>query len=186
MENFENIESQWRSKVLPPSPANGPQRVISAARKLKKKQTQSQIILFITVLILALFFFYTSAYKSEPVSLGLGLMMCSLIIRIILEFISKAKLRALSVNQEVVEFRKGLLAYYNSRKWIHYLFTPVLFIIYILGFILLIPVFKDTLSKAFFNYVFYSSIVIFMFLVLLIGVQIIREMNTLQQLKKME
>ena len=186
MENFEKIKSQWSSKNLPSAPANGPQMVIATARKLKRKQTQSQIILCITVLILAWFFFYVSAYKSEMVSLGLGLMMGSLIVRIILEFISKAKLRALSVSQEVVQYKKGLVSYYNSRKWIHYLLTPVLFILYISGFILLLPDFKETLSQAFYAYIFYSSIVIFLFFVLLIGVQIIREMKTLQQLKKMD
>lgn len=186
MENFENIRAQWDKRDLPPPPSTGPQMAITKARQIKKKQTISQIVLSITVVILTVFFFYISAYKNSVVSLGLGLMIGSLLVRITVEFFSKARLRKLSVIQEVSNYKKSLISYYNSRKWIHFLLTPVLFILYITGFTLLLPSFEQSLSPGFYRYVFYSSIFIFLFLAIFIGVHIRREIQTLKELKNMD
>lgn len=183
MDNFENIRSQWEKRDLPPSPPSGPQMAISKARQMKYKQTIAQIVLSVTVVILAVFFFYISAYNSGIVSLGLGLMIGSLLIRIIVEFFSKSRLRKLSVFQEVNNYKKSLISYYISRQWIHFLLTPVLFILYFTGFALLLPSFEKSLSPGFYNYIFYSSILIFLVLAIFIGVNIRREMRTLEELK---
>lgn len=183
MDNFENIRSQWGNRDLPPSPESGPQMAISKAEHLKRKQLIGQIVLSLTVIILIGFFFYVSAYNSGIVSLGLGMMIGSLVVRIIVEYISQARLRKLSVMQEVDKYKKALISYYTSRKWIHYLLTPVVFIIYFTGFALLLPSFEQSLSPGFYNYILYSSIFIFLFFAVFIWIQVKRELTMLKELK---
>ena len=184
MDNFENIRSQWANRDLPPSPHSGPQMAISKANHLRKQQTIGLLVLSATVLILIAFFFYVSAYNSAIVSLGLGLMTSSLLVRIIVEFISQARLKKLSVTQEVSKYRNALVSYYKSRRWIHYLLTPVIFILYFIGFALLLPTFKQSLSPGFYAYVLYSSIFIFLIFAVFIGIHVRREMRLLRELKE--
>ena len=183
MDNFENIRSQWENRDLPSSPPSGPKMAISKANHLKRGQVISQLVLSLTVLILTGFFFYVSAYSSGIVSLGLGLMIGSLVVRIAVEFISHVKLKKLSVMMEVSKYKNALISYYSSRKWIHYLLTPVLFILYFIGFALLLPTFEQNLSPGFYHYVLYSSIFIFLFFAVFIGIQIKRELAMLKELK---
>lgn len=184
MDNFENIRSQWENRDLPPSPHSGPQMTINKATQLKRGQVIGQLVLSLTVLILTGFFFYVSAYSSGIVSLGLGLMIGSLVIRIAVEYISQLKLKKLSVMQKVTKYKNALISYYNSRKWIHYLLTPVIFILYFVGFALLLPTFEQSLSSGFYNYVLYSSVFIFIFFAVFIGIQIKREMAMLKELQE--
>lgn len=183
MDNFENIRSQWGNRDIPTSPASGPQMAISKSKHLKKNQLIGQMVLIATVMILVAFFFYISAFNSEIVTLGLGLMISSLVLRIIVEFFSLAKLRRLSVIQEVSSYKNALISYYKSRQWIHYLLTPVLFILYFVGFALLLPSFKQSLSPGFYAYVLYSSIFIFLFFAVFIGIHVKREMKMLRELE---
>lgn len=183
MDNFENIRSQWGNRELPPSPASGPQMAISRANHLKRKQLTGQWVLSVTVVILIAFFFYVSAYNSGIVTLGMGLMIGSLLVRIIVEFFSLERLNKLSVMQEVSKYKDALVSYYTSRKWIHYLLTPLIFILYFTGFALLLPIFKESLSPGFYAYVLYSSIFIFVFFAVFIGMHIRREMRMLRELK---
>ena len=183
MDNFENIRSQWENRDLPPFPPSGPKMAISKANHLKREQVISQLILSLTVLILTGFFFYVSAYSSGIVSLGLGMMIGSLLVRIAVEFISQVKLKKLSVMLEVTKYKNALVSYYNSRKWIHFFLTPLLFILYFIGFALLLPTFEQNLSPGFYNYVLYSAIFIFLFFAIFIGIQIKREMVMLKELK---
>lgn len=183
MDNFENIRSQWANRDLPPAPPAGPQMAISKAAHLRTQQAIGQLVLSATVIILIAFFFYVSAYKNATVTLGLGMMTGSLVVRILVEFFSQIKLKNLSVIQEVEGYRNGLVSYYKSRQWIHYLLTPVVFILYFVGFALLLPAFEQSLSPGFYNYVLYSSIFIFLFFVVFIGIHINREMKLLKELK---
>ena len=185
MDNFENIRSQWSSRDLPSSPPSGSQMAMQKAKLLKKKQFIGQLVLSLTVIILVAFFFYISAYNSGIVSLGLGLMIGSLVVRIVVEFISQSRLRKLSVMQEVSKYRSALISYYTTRKWIHYLLTPLLFILYFIGFALLLPIFKLYLSPGFYTYVLYSSIFLFLFFSVFIGVQVKKELATLEDWKNM-
>lgn len=183
MDNFDNIRSQWENRDLPPTPPSGPQMAISRGNHLKRNKVISQIVLSVTVIILTGFFFYVSAYTSGIVTVGLGLMIGSLVVRIVVEFFSLARLRKLSVMQEVNKYKNSLVSYYTSRKWIHYLLTPVVFILYFIGFALLLPTFKQSLSPGFYTYVLYSSIFILLFFAVFIGINIQREMRLLKELK---
>lgn len=183
MNTFDNIKSEWGQRKLPQSSKNGAQAILRKARYIKKGQTISQIVLLVTVIILVGFFFYISAYNNRQVTYGLLMMISVLILRIVIEFVYRIKLNKFNMTQEVEIFQRQIQRYYTSRLWIHLLITPILFILYIVGFVMLLPAFKQNLSTGFYTYIVYSSVVIFLILAVFIAIQIRKELSILKKLK---
>ncbi|MEJ4088310.1 hypothetical protein [Galbibacter orientalis] len=184
MKNYNEIKSKWKKRNIPPTPETGLQNIIEKSAYLLKKQRISQLILGVTVMILVFFFFYISAYKNTQVFWGLSIMIGSLFVRIVLEFGSMAKKEKLPIYNPMKDYNKKLINYYNTRKRLHFIVTPFLFGVYILGFVWLLPSFKANLSYGFYRYILYSSIFIFATLGIFIGIQIRKELFILKQLKK--
>lgn len=111
-------------------------------------------------------------------------MITMLLIRIALEWISTKKLEDLKTDVNLIEYSKGAHQFYEWRKKIHYIFTPVIYLTYIVGFTLLLPVFKDIFSRGFYLYILssgYSFLLIFaLFMIRLIK----KEIKLLNFLKK--
>lgn len=183
MNEYNKIRSSWKERNIPLPPEHGMERVYQKASLIKRKQRISQIVLSVVVLILVGYFFYISAYNDGQVTWGLFLMIGSLTVRIVIEFFYKLKISHFKLAQNVNAFGKELKNYYRSRLWIHLVVTPSLFILYVIGFIMLLPAFKNTLSSGFFTYVIISSIVILMALGIFIAVQIKKEIQLLQQIQ---
>lgn len=186
MKNFNDIKNQWETRNVPSTPETGIENIIEKSAYILKKQRTNQIVLGITILILVLFFFYISAYKNTQAFWGLGIMIGSLAIRIILEYISMLRKGKLPVYKDMKAFNKKIMAYYHIRKRIHFLITPLLFATYIAGFVWLLPLFKANLSPGFYTYILWSSVFIFVGLAIFIGVQIRKELFILKQLKNDE
>ena len=182
MNDFQHIKKQWQNHKTP-LPMKNSDEIIAKSQGINRKQRLTKIILGITVLLLIAFFFYVSAYKNTRAFWGLGLMIGSLCIRIIMEYASGLKKESFPLYQSMLAFNKQLVQYYKSRRKIHYLWTPLLFATYILGFLLLLPIFKQQLSAGFYIYIIISSIIIFIALAVLIGTQIIKELKIIKSLQ---
>lgn len=182
MDNFKDIKRQWAERQPLFEPETGFKEIIEKSKQLKKKQRISQIVLGVTVVILLLFFFYVSAYKNTQVFWGLGIMMGSLVIRMIIEYFSIQKMEKIPSHENMKHYNQKLISYYKGRKFIHFLVTPLLFGIYIFGFILLLPSFEISLSPGFYTYILVSSVFVFVALAILIMVQVIKELNILRKL----
>ena len=183
MSNFNDIKQQWAAREIPMPPEQGFSKIIDTSKTLRIKQWIGQVVLGITVLILILFFFYISAYKNNRVFLGLGIMIGSLVLRIGLEFFAIIKKSNMPADKDMKYYRKQLIRFYTRRKYLHFLVTPLLFVSYIIGFIMLLPSFKQALSSGFYTYIFISSWFIFLALAILIGFQIRKELIFLKDLK---
>lgn len=186
MNEFDNFKKEWKKRVLPESQTNGHKEVIQKGKLIRMKQTIGQAILSATTILLIAFFFYISAYKNPQVSIGLMLMIGSLIIRVVIEFAFKFKANNQPYTEGLSKFNRSIIKYYKSRLYINYLITPILFISYIIGFILLLPAFKESLSSGFYTYIIYSSWVILGLLAVLIFVQIKKELKNIESLKIIE
>lgn len=184
MNEFENIKAQWTQRQKTYDPEMGYKEILKKSVQIRKKQRIGQIVLGATVIILLLFFFYVSAYNSNRAFWGLGIMMASLVIRMIIEYFSIRSFTKIPPFEKMKDYNQKLISYYKTRKLIHFLVTPLLFGSYIFGFILLLPVFEKNLSQGFYTYILWSSVFIFIGLAILIGVQIRKELLILKQLKK--
>lgn len=184
MKDFQNIKNQWGMRQTIGLPENGAAEIIKKGKAINRGQIIAQLVLAITSIVLIGFFFYISAYKNSTVSFGLLLMIGSLLFRILVEFAFTFRTRKFHPGESFKDFNGKLQGYYKSRLYINYLVTPVLFVSYIIGFIVLLPSFRENLSLGFYHYVFYSSWVIFAFLAVLIFVQVRKELRLIRELKR--
>ena len=120
---------------------------------LKRKQGIKIFVLLITILILVGFFFYIEAYRNITVSMALLLMIGSLFVRIFVELLSINKLKKIDVTKNSSVFSEKMVAYYKSRIRTHYITTPIIIALYSIGFIILMPFFKENLSSGFYTYI---------------------------------
>jgi hypothetical protein len=182
MTSFEEIKSQWKDQKAIEIPNNGHKIIIDKVNDIKKKQKQTNIILFLTILVLIAFFVYIAAYKYLIVASALLLMIGSLAVRIGLELQSIKKLSRLNVNISASSFKENIISYYKNRVHIHLIWTPIIILIYSIGFVMMLPSFKASLSSGFYTYILVSSVVILVILSFFIYKQIMKELSVLKEL----
>ncbi len=182
MNNFENIKQQWSERNIPQYAEKDFSGIIEKSKSIRKKQIIGQWVLGITVIILIAFFFYISAFKNNTVFLGLGIMIGSLLLRIGIEFLAMIKKNHFPAGWDMKSYTNKLILFYNRRKYIHFIITPILFLTYIIGFSMLLPSFKLEFSGGFYTYILISSTTIFIALAILIAYQIWKELKLLQTL----
>lgn len=183
MNNYNDLKEQWGRRSQSSLPANGPTEIIKKGKSIRQKQMIGQVVLGSTCVVLIGFFFYISAYTNKTVSIGLLLMIGSLILRMLVESFFTFSIKNFRPDETLHTYSVKLKRYYKSRLVISYLVTPILFISYIAGFKMLLPAFEQNLSAGFYQYVFYSSWVIFFILAVLIVVQIRKELFMIRELQ---
>ena len=159
MEKFEELKSQWKTQTNINPPINGYAEIVKQTKAIQRKQKITNIVLVLTILVLVMFFFYISAYNVLTVALALSLMLGVLIVRVVLEILSIKTLKQLSPS-----------------------FTPIIILLYGIGFIILLPYFKAALTSGFYTYVIVSGIIVFIVGGLLITNQIKKEIQTLKDI----
>lgn len=180
---FENIKSQWENQSQSETPIDGAKKIIEKMAYTRKKQKITNVILTSTAVVLVVFFFYISAYKIQTVMIGLLLMIGALAIRIGLELYSLRTLKTMNISEDANGFKLQMIRYYQNRTKVHFIITPIVIIIYSIGFVMLLPAFKSNLSLGFYNYIVVSSIVLLLILGLFIAKQIRNELVVLRELK---
>jgi hypothetical protein len=183
MNKYEELKSLYKSQSEVPVDI-GSKQIISKSRFLRRKLLATQLVLGTTVLVLLYFFFYISAYRVPAVAIALSVMIGVLVLRILLEFFSMMWLKRLEFTSKYSLFNIKLKKYHFFRRIIQFIATPLLFFIYIGGFIALLPFFKENLSAGFYQYIWISGIVIFLVLGLIIGNDIRKELKLLKILAR--
>ncbi len=184
MTTFEDLKSQWKKQPVAETPENGSKQIVDKVALIRKKQNIANIVLMATAAVLIFFFFYVSAYKSQKPMIGLSLMIGAIATRIGLEILSIRSLKNMNVAKATELFTKQMIGYYNKRVKIHFIITPIIVIIYCIGFIMLLPSFKESLSSGFYTYIKVSSIVMLVVLSVFIAKQIKNELEVLKELKQ--
>ena len=184
MNNFEKLQSNWNNQPEIQATEKGFQNLLNGLRRVKNKQRITNLVLGSTISILIGFFFYIAGYNSQQVVLGISIMIGSLIIRIVLEVLSIRSLNKMNRLSQQTDFRSDLIAYYTKRKFVHFLWTPITIGCYVVGFLILLPLFKATLSAGFYTYIVVSSIVLLVFFSVYIAKQIHNEIKELKRLQQ--
>lgn len=183
MDNFEELQSNWKNQPEIEATEKGFQSLLNGLSAIKNKQRITYLVLGSTIIILIGFFFYIAGYSNQQVVLGITFMIGSLLIRILLEVLSIRNLNKMNMVSQQTDFRNDLLAYYKNRKLVHFLWTPIIITCYVIGFIILLPLFKANLSAGFYTYIIISSIVLLIFFSVFIAKQIRNEIKELKRLK---
>ena len=132
------------------------------------------------VVILLLFFFFISTYINSKAYRGLGIMTVTLVMRICLDFVTIKK-RRYAIN-ETAHYKQQLIGYYEIRKGVHFIMTPLLVATYIYGFAMLLSIFEQELLEEHYLYLLYSSWAVFTGLIVLTGKQLRTELKILKSL----
>lgn len=182
MEN-DNLNKLWDIQANDISNFN-PKEIITKAKKQRKSQYISIIVMSLTVMVLIIYAFYYAFSQWNTFNLGLILMISSLTLRIVLElfFLYRKEKQLISMAQKA--YRAYLKKYYKARQMINYIITPICIIVYIIGFYLLLPYFKEYFSQTFYNYIVISGIISLIVVIAIIINSTIKEQRFLKQLNK--
>ena len=178
----DKLDQIWNDQVNDPS-IQKPSEIIKKAKSQRKGQYITIAILTITVLVLLVFAFYV-VIQWNDFTLGLTLMIASLVFRIILEFFSLYRKESQLITLDHSSFRAYLKKHYRSRLRINYYVTPICFAIYVLGFLKLLPYFKAEFSQGFYHYIVISGGISLLVLMVIIVNSIKKEHKSLAQLNE--
>lgn len=188
MTTFDDIQDIWNQQHGPEIRPSQPESLILLAekntQKIKAKQSWTIAVLGASVLF---FSWYSLVYVGLRFSwfhAGLTLMFFSLLLRLIVEYRSYISFRRIDIRSDFSNYTKGITGFYRDRKKIHYVVTPMMSIAYIIGFILLLPVFKKSFSTGFFWYIVISGWSFLIVYTVLVIRQIKKEMRLLEFLKE--
>lgn len=179
--NKDLLNQLWSQQ--PESPNKfGAQDIINKAKKQRKGQYLSAIIMSITVLIVICYALYFASGQWNNFTIGLALMIGSLMFRILLELISIIKKEKKLVSLSHQNFKNYLQQHYRKRLVVNYVISPICFGIYTYGLYLLFPYFKREFSSGFYNYLIISGVLSLLFVLIIIVRSIIKEHRFLNAL----
>ena len=182
MNEFEKLKENWKEQPDQKPSAENFAELKGVITKITKKQKGMNAILFTTIVALVIFFIYVGAINSNHATLAIGVMILALVVRIGVEVFSIKRIKKASSVANIEVFKQKLKQYYKERIAIHTILTPILIAIYSYAFWTLFPDFKATLSKGFYNYIVYSSVILLCLLLLLIFFQVRKELSTLKEI----
>ncbi|MCU0443412.1 MAG: hypothetical protein MUE85_00745 [Microscillaceae bacterium] len=166
MENFDEIKNTWSQQPIIEPKITSDVFVAKSLQKIRaQKMKHYWTIGILMSLIFVLLYFYSSVYRNEisnKVS-GLTIMIIVIIVRCTLEIVSILKFKQINFTSDFKNYSNQLIAYYKLRKAIHFFFTPLIYSLYIIGFISMLPIFQENLSKGFYLYVLISGFVFLTF-----------------------
>ena len=157
--------------------------IVHKAKKQRRGQYITIAILTITVLTLLVFALYVVEQWND-FTLGLTFMISSLVFRVFLEFITLYQKESQLVSLDNKSFRTYLKKYYQQRLGINYFITPICFALYVIGFLKLLPYFKQEFSQGFYTYIVISGAVSLLLLLGIIANSIVKEHRFLAELNR--
>jgi hypothetical protein len=189
METFEELQTIWNKQpnvISSTSAAELMKKGEDHIKKVRAGHWGTIAIISVLVIVLISYFVWVKAYQMNGLRIGLTLMIVVMIARVILEWISAKRFRSIKPDNSLTEFSSKMQEYYAWRKRIHTVFIPIIYILYVIGFTLLLPSFKANLSHGMYLYCLISGYG-FLTIFALFMVRILRkEMKLLEFLKKLD
>ena len=183
MIEFEDFKSNWETQDLGQLPNFDKSNIESNLLKFRKVKYWTPLILLITIVILIGFLMVQPEDSFDLLKKGIVLMSVSLFVRVLFELWSNSMLNKLDLKETVSLFYEKLRKFERTRKIIHFIITPIVLIIYILAFYSLLPAFKLNLSVGMYNYVLWSSVVVFTTLIVFKFLSIPKELKVIKNLR---
>lgn len=177
MNEFSKLQQAYRSQPAPPANFNS---LMDRLQVSRQKSWLTILIISMTLIAFILFAILIDTGSHWHVRIIFLLMGVSLTGRIAWELWNVRKLKKLDRSLSPSDYQKQVYDFAGNRRWTHFLVTPVTYGIWIAGFVMLLPYFEQVLSRGFYLYVKYSSVVIFAALGILFWVQARRDLQRLK------
>jgi 4-amino-4-deoxy-L-arabinose transferase-like glycosyltransferase len=186
MSSFNELQNIWNQQpqsVRGPQPVEIIRRAEDNTRKIKRKHQWTIGLLVVTVLVLSWYFMVYGIRATNTFSWGLCTMILSLVLRILLEYISYRKFQQIDIRSDFNTYAENIRRFYMRRKKLNYLYTPLILLAYSIGFLLLLPVFRQVFSSFFFWYIVLSGTIVLVLFAWMVTKQAKKEMQLLDFLK---
>lgn len=160
MKTFEELQNTWNQQTESNTKPDATALIKKAeahTKTIKRNHFWTGAILSLSSVLLITYYIWVAAYKNTIFNIGLCIMITMLLLRVILEWVSMKKFENLKTDATLIDYSKQAHQFYQWRKKIHYILTPLIYLTYIAGFIFLLPVFKDNFSKGFYLYILCSG-----------------------------
>ncbi|MCA6078368.1 hypothetical protein [Fulvivirga sedimenti] len=167
---FEELQSSWnKSRQEINTDQQKIDLLISSARSKQKSNLYfyygNIAILAVTVLVLIVVWQLWMPFREQLSKIGIGVMIGSLVLRIIVEVFSTLKSRKINLLDTAVDSNEERISYYQFRKAVHGPVTITLITTYLIGLLMIMPELNMYIST--------SLLVIFMAAFILSGLFII-------------
>jgi hypothetical protein len=186
MENFDELQSLWGQQTSSRINTSASQVIEKAEANMKKLKMGQYItigILSSATIILLGYFLWVGVSQINAFTIGLGIMVAVITLRILLEWISVNKLRRIKPDSSMIQFSDQMAQFYVWRRKINMIIVPIIYIAYTLGFSLMLPAFRENLSYGMYLYVLISGFGSLVVLAFFISRQIKKETQLLKVLK---
>jgi hypothetical protein len=188
MEKFNDIQSLW-TKQVDASPLQDSNAFIKIANQkiktIKRNHVWTIVILSATIATLLYYYLWLFSPAISNRIIGLQFMILLLVARVILEIISIIQFHKIDFTTDFNNYARKLIYFYKFRKVIHFILTPIIYVGYIVGFTLMLPLFKENFSTGFYIYLLVSGfgfIIVFSYFLLKGSKQDMKNLNVLNQL----
>ena len=185
METFDPLQSIYNSLDKRSTDLKAEHMLVSAKfalKKLKKDHYWTVAILSGTLVILTYFFYVIGRFGDWKLITALAMMIGSLVLRVLLEVSSRISLKNLQLHLPTSEFLNSIKRYHKSRKKIQSICTPVIYIIYGIGIVLMLVAVRPFLSTWFYIYCIITGIGFWMGFIWVIRMSYRKERELLDKL----
>ena len=160
MDEFEKLQHIWSNQPDEKTVQTSAENSIRKINSIQKGYKITRLILALTAMVLFGFYLYIQGYKNTTINFAFAMMGCALFTRIGIEFWCRHKLNAINPGKDVDHYKNEVIVYYKNRNYVHYLVTPATLALYITGFAMLLPFFKESLSPGFYLYIVVSFVIL--------------------------
>lgn len=187
METFDELQTIWRMQPKTEKQTSATelmQKGEAYLKQLRRGHIGTMVIISILVLVLIGYFIWVKALQNSYLTIGLSLMITVMLARVVLEWVSKKRFNSIALNLSFNDYRASVESYYLWRKKVHTIFIPIIYVLYTVGFTLLLPAFKANLSYAMYLYCLisgYGFLIVFAFFMIRL---LKTEMQTLDFLRR--
>ncbi|MCU4155686.1 hypothetical protein J1N10_06830 [Carboxylicivirga sp. A043] len=153
MNDFNDIQNLWQ--------AQDKQTLVSTEElKVKAKNHQQQalkkllytILILSTVCITLLVLWWLTPW-GNAVSTGLSMMFSAILIRVSVELYCYRRMKNIDISEVSDRYQQKIKNFYRLRRVLVSVVTSTTLLLYIAGFLIMLPVFKATLPHWFFIYI---------------------------------
>lgn len=144
---FEELQRKWqKSKQGIKNDLEATDKMLASITAKKKSNIRflygNITVLSIVVLGIVSFFYYIAPVKETISRIGVFLMIGSLSLRILIEYISILKSKKIDIVDDALKTTNNTLAFYTFRKKIHGPVTLTIIALYTIGFYMITPEFS--------------------------------------------
>jgi hypothetical protein len=160
MKEFEDLQNLWNKQADTRASLSSEEIIKKAEitiKKVRQKHLWTIAVLCTTSAILITYFFWFSIYRLQLFALGLGMMAGVLLLRSAVEWWSHVRLAKVKSSLPLLDYTESMQRFYLWRKKIHFIFTPIIYVLYFSGFVIALPELEPYVSKGMYWYIIISG-----------------------------